>query len=266
MKLGFAPYLISLLNHPSEKIIMEIVLSIINISGNSNSCCEILMDSKARLELFKIMPKIGMKLKEEVMWALTNLAADNVKTTKIFLDKGLVEEIINILKTPNISMSLLRILCWTISVLCHNYTEEYYYKIKPLLFYMKLLIELFDAKVTSDILSSIYYLTETSNPKIYRDIIEFIGIKCISKQLESNTKIVIMIFGNLCVLSDECANKLIHDESILEIFMKLLSEHKNEYDIAWMISNMAIGPNKNLSKIVGAWSSSALPMRSCVKL
>ncbi len=63
------------------------------------------------------------------MWAIANLAADSVSARDELIEAGLISHITEILNTPEVTVSLLRVTCWAASIICRGRPEPPYSKV-----------------------------------------------------------------------------------------------------------------------------------------
>jgi len=266
IKIGLAPSLISLLEFPSERIKIEAAWSISNIAASIMGHCKTLIELNCHLTLLKTIKETNsVLLWEHTMWALANMAAEDLRSIKILIEADFLQEILRIFNTTPVHLCLVKVACWSMSAICKKY--HYYDKIKVLLPYINSLLQIKDIDVLNDTLWTLFYITENPHPNVLLDLEKYIDIENIICHIEKpytnvKTNVAIRILGNFCVLFEDFPTKLIYNYNILSIIDNIISFAEHEQPVAdacWLLSNISIGPIANLRKI----SSSDILAKLC---
>ena len=102
-----------------EKIAIESAWIITNIAATTNPANVKELYKAGIVDiLISLVSKSGNPLKEQVLWALGNIAVDSIDSRNYLISSKVVEGITDLFKPGPMSAGVLRLATWTMSKLC----------------------------------------------------------------------------------------------------------------------------------------------------
>lgn len=189
------------------------------------------------------------------MWALGNIAADSLQAREEILKEGIVQNIIKLLDSQNLPISLLEILCWATSSICRGTSFEL---ISPLLKILPRMLEIKNEEIMIDTISAWAYFTEANSINL-KTIMQSIPIPKLFEILLANNGInslrlpILRVLGNIIRGPSELVDNLMKAGILSNLKHVLLEPTIPEdiyIDICWLLSDIAAGPSRHIKALL----------------
>jgi len=140
---NLVPKLLALLTREDfPQLQFEAAWCITNIACGEHKYSQNLLDHGAIEALIKLLGSKSLEVVEQAVWALGNLAGDNVNIRNIIIARGAVEPISQLMMATPPGTSFCRNVSWTLANLCRGRPVPPFYEIKlALIALAKVLIE-----------------------------------------------------------------------------------------------------------------------------
>jgi len=159
---------------------------------------------------------------------------------------------------PEIALSLIKVIAWSISVLCKGNPAPNFEEIKCFCVCFKGLLEINDIGIISDTLWGIEYITRSSEDEELKYLLTKVPIKLIIKYTQSDQlslkKPAIKILANLSCGSSECSEEIITLTTLKILHKEILDNTSNEnilHDLCWIFRNI-INTSNHVQKLINA--------------
>jgi hypothetical protein len=189
------------------QIQFESAWCITNIACGEHKFAQNLLDHGAIEALIKLLAAQNIEVIEQAIWALGNLAGDNVNIRNLIIQRGAVEPIAAIVSACPAGTSFCRNSAWALTNLCRGRPVPAFYLIKNAIIAMaKVLIENSKVEIISDICWAFSYVTDEGKDG-FKTIIESNVVGRIIQLLEHQNLSIsvpcLRTIGNLLTGSDE---------------------------------------------------------------
>lgn len=118
--LGLTEKLTSLLDVDVKQICLDAAWALTNIAAQSSKEVAIMLSIETHNKLVSLLCKDDNDIKEQSLWVLGNIVGDSIEARDKILKTQIVEQLILILNSSTLPLSLLKVCCWTISNLCRG--------------------------------------------------------------------------------------------------------------------------------------------------
>ncbi len=171
-----------------------------------------------------------------------NIAGDSAVSRAELLALDAATTLLNLLRIRDNPLSLLKVICWNMSVLCKSSQPTLFHKLQPCVIAFKCFLEQPYPDIVSDALWAIVYLTNSPTEEIIRYILGKIPLKTILKHVSDPVlkKPALTALGNLSCGPMECLEELMSLSS-LQILAQELAGGNDDLigEICGIVSNLA---------------------------
>ncbi|EFA77535.1 putative importin subunit alpha C [Heterostelium album PN500] len=254
---GFVPRLLDLLLSTVPSIQCESCWVITNILSGASKYVTFIIQSGGLVRLCSLVSSNDESLREQVIWAIGNIAGDNAQHRDLVLAANVLPMLLTYLRATNAKLSLKRLLIWTVSNLCRG-------KPKPSLALVgealpviaNIIATEVDREMMVDALWAMSYLSDATNEDIYEiiktgvvpRIVQLLNIDEISVLVPS-----LRTFGNL-VTGDDKSTLYVLSMNPFPALKKLLQSPKNAIikETVWSMSNIVACSTKIIQMAIDA--------------
>ncbi len=175
------------------------------------------------------------------------------------LEAGVATVLTSVFQMKEIPVSLFRVTCWAMSVLCKDAPGTDFTKLQPFLPYFARLLDMLDPDVVSDTLWALAHLTEDLPDAQLLQVARKVPARTILKLVERCTDAMgsirvpaLRALGNLCTGSVDCIEDVMTPSSLQVISQQLatLKEEGSLADVCWIVANLASGTPAHLQKLI----------------
>ncbi|XP_070165498.1 importin subunit alpha-1 [Polyergus mexicanus] len=254
---GIVPRCIDLLdcNH-NICLQFEAAWVLTNIASGTSEQTQNVIEHGAVLKLVKLLKSVSPFVKEQAVWALGNIAGDGPQARDFILRHDALSLLLDLIK-PDISVTFMRNIVWTISNLCRNKNPPPPFElIKPALPVFNRVLSHKDTEVLADTCWALSYLTDGSNDKI-QAILETGIIPKLVDLLRSKEGTILTpalrAVGNI-VTGDDIQTDAVISAGGLPHLGALLRHHRANIvkEAAWAISNITAGNTEQIQQVINA--------------
>ena len=156
---GYLTKLLTFFEGYNEQIFINAACAITNITAAFDEACKELIKNRSHYKLLNIMKKGSPDVKEQSLWILGNLIAENIETRNELLATTLVEMLSEILVADAVPRNLLKVTCWIVSNLCNGKPYPPLNRIEKFLKGLSIHFYSPDEGIVSDVLYAFTYIT-----------------------------------------------------------------------------------------------------------
>lgn len=210
-----------------------------------------------------------LKLKEQALWALGNIAAESLEIRDYILSLNAIPKILPFLHPQSgASDSMIAQAIFVASNLCMREPKPDLRLVGPLLTVIPALLYRSDTpQILLDTLWCISHLSEGSNPQFIAAILssgiapKVVNIAAISvsqQQQQQQQRIALKTIGNIIASDDDEATNILLSVGVLHTLFPYMSDDDNKHaadmttrkEVCWILSNIAGGSCEQIKHIV----------------
>jgi importin subunit alpha-2 len=255
---GLLPYLVQALSNASSKIRFEAAWAITNVTAGNSAQTWTAVNSGILPPIITMLSSESDELCEQATWCIGNMIGDSGELRNHVIKSGGLAPILTLAQKPDVSVSFMRVLAWTLSNLGRHQRPEADIEAlkaaKPLILQMA---KHADKHVQQDAIWALAYMSDGSDdrialvaePAIIGDLVALVvrgDLATVAPALRA--------LGNIATGDDDVTQKVI-DSGLLSIALpNLLNSTKMsiQKEAAWLTSNIAAGPEKQIQSLVFA--------------
>eukprot|EP00826_Nyctotherus_ovalis_P064089 TRINITY_DN9397_c0_g1_i16.p1 TRINITY_DN9397_c0_g1~~TRINITY_DN9397_c0_g1_i16.p1 ORF type:complete len:493 (+),score=99.85 TRINITY_DN9397_c0_g1_i16:244-1722(+) len=254
-KLGFLPKLLQFIESKDEEIYLNAAWALTNIVAESSDAVKYLRANKVHYRLVEIIGTANAKVREQTLWILGNMCADSSEVHEELLAASLDDVIINIVSHQPISIGLLKITCWVISVLCKARHSKFLVRIKRFIPFLLQFFSSDNLSVLSDTMWAFHHLinSERTLIEVIRKSVPLDVVCSLMRHKELPVRRpALRLIGDICLGGSSDVAAVI-DAGALPCILHVL-ETNTESEIlreaAWCISNVAADSTKTINCLI----------------
>ncbi|KAL7058649.1 hypothetical protein AAHC03_013139 [Spirometra sp. Aus1] len=255
---GVVSLLTAALDAKSDSIVFEAAWALTNIASGESHHTQGVVDSGASPKLINLLSHKDIRIAEQCIWALGNIAGDGTSQRDMLIRMGVVEPTLRLLDRAWGSPGVVANIAWMLSNLCRNKNphppRETIQRLLPVL--NKLLGYSQSVDVVIDAAWALSYASDSANDFI-NDILASNCVPPLIKLLGSGTPGLISpalrAIGNL-VLGDDDQTQAIVDAGVLAYMPNLLNSDRSSIikESCWMLSNITAGNIPQIQSVIDA--------------
>ncbi|KAL0124943.1 hypothetical protein PUN28_006661 [Cardiocondyla obscurior] len=258
---GIVPLCIKLLDNDHNVLLQfEVTWVLTNIASGTSEQTQYVVKHGAIAKLVNLLKVGSPVVTEQAVWALGNIAGDGPYARNLVLSHDALPLLLDLIK-PDISISFMRNIVWTLSNLCRNKNPPPSFNlIKPVLPIFNRLLSYTDQDVLADTCWALSYLTDGSNDRIQAVVDTGIIPKLVQLLTLPEAAILtpaLRTVGNIVTGNDAQTDAVILAGGLTHLGA-LLRYHRSNIvkEATWAISNVMAG---NANQIQHAINAGLLP-------
>lgn len=240
-----------------EKVLFEAAWIVTNVASGTSEQTAAVVNAGAIKPLIGLCCSGSIKLAEQGMWALANIAGDSAQTRDLLIANDIIPVLFNLCDSDLSSYpkAFLQTLTWLFSNLCRHKTPqvvpEILKKITPAL---AILLNHDDSSVQQDACWALSYITDGPDENI---VLALPSLSRVFKFLSSGNDLLISpslrVLGNFTTGNDELTQAVINT-GILNLLPTLISTKNSiiEKECLWITSNILAGTNEQIQSVIDA--------------
>lgn len=243
-KLGFLPKLLQFIESKDEEMYLNAAWALTNVAADCSDAVNYLRANKVHCRLIETMRSASAKVREQTLWVLGNMCADSCDAREELLAAGLDEAVVHIVSQQPISVELLKVTCWVISVLCKAKHSKFLARVTRFIPYLLQFFSSDNFSVLSDTMWAFYNLI-SSDRTLIETIRKQVPLNVVSSLMRDGElhvrRTALRLVGNIC-LGDSGDVAAVIDAGILPCVLHILETSKDPEalrEAAWCISNIA---------------------------
>ncbi|EZA53933.1 hypothetical protein DMN91_011930 [Ooceraea biroi] len=227
-----------------------------NIASGTSEQTQNVIKCGAIPKLVRLLKSQTSSVAEQAVWALGNIAGDGPQPRDLVLGHDAMLLLLDLIK-PDIPVTFLRNIVWTLSNLCRNKNPAPPFEmIKPALPVFNRLLNYDDDDVLADTCWALSYLTDGSNDKIQAVLDTGIIPKLVQLLMSEDGTILtpaLRTVGNIVTGDDAQTDTIIAAGGLPHLGALLRHNRPNIVkEAAWAISNITAGNTRQIQSVISA--------------
>ncbi|XP_047319874.1 importin subunit alpha-1a-like [Impatiens glandulifera] len=254
---GVVPRMIQfLMREEIPQLQFEASWALTNIASGTSEHTKVIIDNGAIPYFVKLLSSASDEVREQVVWALGNIAGDSPKCRDLVLKEGAMLPLLAQLNEHS-KLSMLRNATWTLSNFCRGKPQPEFDQLKPSLPVLQKLIHSNDEEVLTDACWALSYLSDGTNEKI-QEVIDAGACPRLVELLMHPTPSVLVpalrAVGNI-VTGDDMQTQFIINHGVLPCLVNLMTGNYKKSikkEACWAISNITAGNKDQIQVAINA--------------
>lgn len=255
---GIVPICIRFIRDSSNTMLQfEAAWALTKIVSGTSEQTRCVIDENGVPHLIALLESKSIKLAEQAVWALGNIAGDGAAARDIVIQHNCIDGILRLIDNEDTSIKFLRNIVWLMSNLCRNKNPS------PPVEHVKLLLPVLsklllsnDDRVLIDSCWALVYVTDDDNNMI-QEVVETDAVARLVDLLETDNTSIIMpalrSIGNIVTGTDEQTDIVIRTGALPKLGMLLRhSQHFIVKEAAWTVSNITAGSREQIQAVFDA--------------
>ncbi|KAJ6235500.1 importin subunit alpha-4 [Anaeramoeba flamelloides] len=226
-----------------------------NICSGEHEECEYVVDLGVIPIFNKLLKSEDPNILEQSCWALSNISGDCIEYRDLILEqKGVIDNLINIIKSPSSNLDIIQNTNWCLSNLCRGKPRPKFTKVCKAIPIFAHLINQNHQQLVIDACWGLSYLSDGNdlninsviNAGVVPKMVEFLG--------SNNPKIqtpALRVIGNI-VTGDFEQTQRVMETDILDKLYTLISHQRNQIkkEACWVLSNITAGTENQIQQVI----------------
>ncbi|KAL3109514.1 hypothetical protein niasHT_011669 [Heterodera trifolii] len=255
--LGFPCALVQALHYDDDKVKFEAAWCITNIVSGTSEQTMTMVNAGAVGPLLKLCSSPSLKLSEQAVWCIANMAGDGVQLRDLLISEGILPLLVGLAdRADTLGISFVRILTWAFSNLCrHKKPQVPLQMLAVMAPSIAKLIKYEDTTTQTDATWALSYLTDGNDDNIS------LGMGClpdmvtfISSGHDSLIAPALRVLGNFVTGSDDQTQAVIDTGILSGAIAQLMLSNSTTFvkDCCWLISNVLAGNTAQIQDVIDA--------------
>ncbi|XP_059654400.1 importin subunit alpha-1a-like [Cornus florida] len=256
IKSGVVPRFVKfLMRNDFPQLQFEAACSLANIASGTSENTKVVIDHGAIPLFVKLLGSPRDEIREQVVWALGNVAGDSPMCRDLVLGHGALLPLLAQIN-EHAELSMLRNATCTLSNLCRGKPQPAFYQTKPALLALQRLIHSDDEQVLSEACWALSYLLDGTNDIIQAVIDAGMCPRLVELLHHPSPSVIVPALhavGNI-VTGNDMQTQLIINHQALPCLLNLLTSNYMtiKKEACWTISNITAGNMKQIQAVIEA--------------
>uniref|UniRef100_A0A914ICB1 Importin subunit alpha n=1 Tax=Globodera rostochiensis TaxID=31243 RepID=A0A914ICB1_GLORO len=260
--LGFPCALVQALSFEDDKVQFEAAWCITNIVSGTSEQTMSVVKAGAVAPLLKLCMSPSLKLSEQAVWCVANMAGDGTQLRDLLISEGVLPVLIGLVeRVDSLGLSFVRIVTWAFSNMCrHKKPQVPMNVLAAMAPSIARLLKFDDTTTQTDAGWALSYLTDGSDDNIA------LGMGCLPDMVnfvtsghDSVIAPALRVLGNFVTGNDEQTQAVIDTGILTGAVTQLLLSNNSTFvkECCWLVSNVLAG---NTAQIQDVIDSQVLPI------
>lgn len=254
---GLIPLFIAFLQRNDNcHLQFEAAWTLTNLASGATEHTKAIVDANCVPPLVALLNSPSEDVREQVVWALGNIAGDCVTFRDVVLNNGCVNAILSMFRPHQHRVSMIKNVTWLFSNMCRGKPYADLSFIRPMIPALAWLVQHEDENVVSDACWALCYISDGDTERIEAVVSAGVCMRLVELMNHPSPAVqtpALRTIGNIVTGPDKPTQTVV-DSGAIPVLKSLLHHRKGNIkkEAAWALSNITAGTHDQIQQVLNA--------------